>query len=379
MHVVQWVGSFIERLPFRSSPLPYWFENWCDKILVRTLVFAGVADIRAAFSLSEISLRTALFIEAARARGVDCKVVYLFSKPSEHLVLSYRGKEYYFTGYPVGAHANSARADFAGDKIGTKKHLSTGGFPTPRGKLYPVWQTDRAVHETMQSLGFPLVVKPERGTFSRHVTTDVTDEHTLRAAIAHAGRYQPYFLVEEYIGTGFVHRVTVIDFKCIAAARQVPAHIVGNGRDSIETLLQATNTARRHEKARNPRTLLHEIPPPSTLTPPDLQRIPSINETVVLHRNPFMRLGATIVDETPRMHLDIVELCEAIAKHFDIRCAGIDIILEDCSRPRSTQVCKILEINNLPSIEIHENRDEHGSHSVAAALVDVFFRYYVTP
>lgn len=375
MHLTRWIDACIEQLPIPQKRLPFWLLTWWDATLMHMLTALQIGELRDAHDLADLEPRVAYFIAAARERGIECKILYILDRPTEHIVLQYNGKHYYFHGYPTAEHANASIANAADNKATTKKHLQRGGFPVAAGKHYYVWQKEHAIRESIRSIGFPLVVKPKRGTFSRHVTTDINDEAALRRGIAHAVAYQPSFIVEQYFKAGSVHRVTVIDFTVVAAARQAPATVVGNGADSIATLMESKNAERRALLRRNPHAFVQEIPEPRAL---DLSSVPKVNETIMLHRNPFLRLGADVIDETARIHPDNVRLCEAVARHFDIRCVGMDIMFEDISRPWSEQRCAILELNSLPSIEMHHTPMQGEPRDVAGALVDLFFKYYVS-
>jgi cyanophycin synthetase len=41
--------------------------------------------------------------------------------------------------------------------------------------------------------------------------------------------------------TGFDFRILVIDNKLVAAAKRVPAHVIGNGENSIQELIATEN------------------------------------------------------------------------------------------------------------------------------------------
>jgi cyanophycin synthetase len=46
-------------------------------------------------------------------------------------------------------------------------------------------------------------------------------------------KFSKRVIVEKFI-TGFDFRILVIDNKLVAAAKRVPAHVIGNGENSIQ-------------------------------------------------------------------------------------------------------------------------------------------------
>ena len=369
-HIHQWIERVFSALSVSSQPLPYWLDDAGNKLLLRLLCAVGLGRLRDDFSYDEIAPRAALFVREARQRGIVCSILQVGSTYTEHVVLEYLGKRYYFQSYPTGAHTNGPRAWTVHDKIATKRHLAEGGFPITQGQPYGFWQGRRALKETPLAIGYPLVVKPRHGTYSRHVTTRIHDDNALGRAINHSLAYQPSFIVERYLSGASVHRMTIIDFKLIAVAIQSRPHVVGNGTDPVSVLLARENGLRA--KYADPMRQVMRI---SGFDTQGRKRIPRENEIVYSTDDPFVRNGATVRDSTETIAPENRELAESIARYFDIKCAGIDIMLEDVSITWKGQRSAVLEINDLPSIEMH-GTEGAGSRAVPAALVDLFIKYY---
>ncbi|MDI1303661.1 MAG: cyanophycin synthetase, partial [bacterium] len=69
---------------------------------------------------------------------------------------------------------------------------------------------------------------------------NVTNWEDAVAGLAFAQEYGKRVIVEKFI-TGFDFRILVIDNKLVAAAKRVPAHVIGNGNDNIQQLIDITN------------------------------------------------------------------------------------------------------------------------------------------
>lgn len=354
IHIQEWIDVIIGWIVPASRPLPYWIENTFNKGLIRVLSWLRLAHVRYDYTLDELSPRVGFFIEAARLHGITCGVVELLGRMSEHIVLTHNGKMYHFEAYPTGAHFDGPHAHLANDKLRSKQHLQAGGFSTPRGRMYYFWQKEKAVREAIDQLGFPLVVKPVHGTFSRHVTTNIRNKQELRAAIEHALTYQPIYIVEQYIEYGSVLRVMVINFKAVAAVLQLPPQVRGDGIHTIRELVLEENIRRnltRKEKSHA------GTPEPLVISPlfiADEDCIPEAGHRSVINA-PYTRYGAEATPLDTDVHESIILVSEQAATHFQVHCTGIDMIVENPAPLHATPRLSILELNSLPNYEMHGN------------------------
>ena len=97
---------------------------------------------------------------------------------------------------------------------------------------------------------------------------------------------------------------------------------------------------------------------------------------VWLADDPFMRSGGDLEDVTDAVHPDNRALAEDVAKLFGMKLVGMDFICQDVARPWKEQACAILELNSLPSIEMHHHPSYGSPRDVAGAIADMAVRYY---
>ncbi len=90
-----------------------------------------------------------------------------------------------------------------------------------------------------EMIGYPVVVKPNRGSMGQGVSVGVTDAAGVRAAfdLAAPGGIP---LVQNYI-PGDDHRMLVINGELIGVVKRVPAQVVGDGVSSVEALVEVAN------------------------------------------------------------------------------------------------------------------------------------------
>lgn len=95
------------------------------------------------------------------------------------------------------------------------------------------------------------MVKPVNGNHGRGITANVKDWDTAVTAFAQAKDVSRTVIIEKYI-TGEDYRLLVINYKLVAAALRKPAHVVGDGKSTIQQLIDEVNKDPRrgfgHEK-----------------------------------------------------------------------------------------------------------------------------------
>jgi cyanophycin synthetase len=258
-------------------------------------------------------------------------------------------------------HTDSIKdTEFTTQKDAVKEFLLDCGFPTPIGDNC---MDEDELLEEVELLGFPLVVKPLAGHKGEGVTTDIqTKEEALLAfkrikdAANEAGASFDGAIVEQQV-YGKDHRLLAVNGKFVAALQRVPAFVEGNGKDTIEALIELENKRpERDDNARSPLAKitiddgLKEYIALQNLT---LASVPPMGERVYLRRVANVSAGGVSVNVTQAMHPRNVKMVNDIAKFFKVMCLGIDVLAEDISKPWDAGNFAIIEINAGPGIFMH--------------------------
>ncbi len=285
-------------------------------------------------------------------------------------------------GYGVNQHrfqatitgkTSSIAVDIACNKEITKKMLEDSAIPVPSGDI-AVDQTD--LRRIIDRIGFPVVLKPLSGNHGRGQSINVRDWDTAVEGLEHAQKVSHKVIVEKYI-TGFDFRILVINHKMVAAARRVPAHVVGDGEMNIEQLI-----ARENEDPR--RGYGHENVLTEILVDKDtsellkklgytLDTIPQKGEVVYLKSTANLSTGGTSIDVTDMVHPENVTMCERISKIIGLDVCGIDIMAENLTQPLKESGGAILEVNAAPGFRMHLAPSEGLPRNVAAPVVDMLY------
>ena len=127
--------------------------------------------------------------------------------------------------------------EIASDKEETKRILESAHVPVPEGNLI---YTTKGLEETIEDIGYPVVLKPYNGNHGRGITTNIKTIEDARNAFAIAKKVSNAVIVERFI-EGADYRILVINYKFVAAAKRIPAMICGDGRSTIVELIEQIN------------------------------------------------------------------------------------------------------------------------------------------
>src|SRR5699024_5207606 len=127
----------------------------------------------------------------------------------------------------------------------TKKRLTKANVPIPEGKTFNREVAPEDIVSYANSLGYPLVLKPSISSGGRGVIANIENEEAFRKALTYVREELNYatLIVEKFIA-GEDYRIYIVNDRIVGAISRKAAHIVGNGIDSVETLIKQKNKER---------------------------------------------------------------------------------------------------------------------------------------
>ncbi|MGO4906461.1 cyanophycin synthetase [Flavobacterium sp. W20_MBD1_R3] len=273
----------------------------------------------------------------------------------------------------ITCKTSSIAVDMACNKELTKKMLDMASIPVASGSIC---SDEEDLAETIKKIGYPIVLKPLDGNHGKGASINVTNWEDAVSGLAFAQQYGKRTIVEKFI-TGFDFRLLVIDNKLVAAAKRVPAHVIGNGTDSVQQLIDITNMDPRrgygHENVltqidvdRDTEDLLEKL----NYT---LATVPRIGEIVFLKSTANLSTGGTSVDVTDMMHPENIFLAERISRVIGLDICGVDIMAENLTQPLKENGGVILEVNAAPGFRMHLAPSEGLPRNVAAPVIDMLY------
>ncbi len=273
----------------------------------------------------------------------------------------------------VTSETSSIGVELACDKEDTKHLLEQAEVQVPRGDIIT---QESSLKESCDYIGYPLVVKPIDGNHGRGISVDINSYEQALTAFRAAKEVSRRVIVENYI-TGEDYRLLVINNRLVAAALRSPAHVIGDGKSSIEDLIADKNRDPRrgygHEKEL---TIISINDLTKTIIEDAGYTLDSVlpeGEKLILKDTANLSTGGTATDVTDIVHPANVAMAERISKIIDLDIAGIDIMTTDISMPLSETGGAVLEVNAGPGFRMHLAPTEGLPRNVAAPVVDKLF------
>lgn len=255
------------------------------------------------------------------------------------------------------------------DKDLTKQLLASVGVPVPEGEYV---RDVAQAREVAESIGYPVVVKPYDGNHGRGVCTNLMSGDEVEAAYATALEEGSGVIVEKFV-RGYEHRLLVVAGRMVAAARGDLAFVVGDGRHTVEQLidLQLNSNPLRG----NAETSTLNFVRLDTAARLELGRMGLDGRSVLEDGRKVLiqRNGNVSIDCTDQVHPDTAALVALAARVVGLDIAGIDLVAEDISRPLAEQGGAIVEVNAGPGLLMHIRPVEGSPRPAGAAIVDHLF------
>jgi cyanophycin synthetase len=275
----------------------------------------------------------------------------------------------------VTSETSSIGVELACNKEDTKYLLEQAEIEVPRGDII---RRERSLQEACDYVTFPLVIKPIDGNHGRGITVNIQNQEDAVKAFHHAKNSSKSgaIIVEKFI-RGDDYRLLVINNVLVAAAIRTPAHVIGDGKLTIQQLIDEVNRDERrgygHEKVLTKITtneLTLNIIKEAGYT---LGTVIAKDQKLILKDTANLSTGGTAEDITDIVHPANVSMAERISKIIDLDICGIDIMTTDISKPLSETGGAVLEVNAGPGFRMHLAPTSGLPRNVAGPVIDKLF------
>jgi len=347
------------------------FENYL-KSYIKTLQILGLAEWKKDFERSKVLNRSLVVLDEAKKRQIPVEVLHIGGEPRRFFRAYLPAKRIFFEIMPLAGSYRRFSQDRLDHKIKIKKELKRMNIPVVDSFVFDDIYKAKYYLEKRR-INFPLVVKPLGGSLSKGVTTGIESENEFIRAIKKARKYALNFIVERHI-SGDCFRSTLVNFKHIATVKRIPANVVGTGRHSVRDLVAVKNLDERRGDKKRKDTTLHKLYIGKVakkllrkqgLSP---KSIIEKGRRVYLHTKITVVTGADLFDVTDEVYPGTVLMLENIARNFDSRVLGIDIVARDISEPLGESNGAIIELNSFPYIDMHHFPTQGKPRNVAGAI-----------
>ncbi len=273
----------------------------------------------------------------------------------------------------ITCKTSNIAVDIACNKEETKRMLDLASIPVASGGICV---DEEDLETVVKKIGYPIVIKPLDGNHGKGASINVKTWEDAVSGLEYAKKYSRRVIVEKFI-TGYDFRVLIIDNKLVAAAKREPAHVKGDGKQTIQQLIDETNLDPRrgygHENVLTQIDVDRDTEDLLIKYGYTLETVPRKDEVVYLKSTANLSTGGTSVDVTDMMHPENIFLCERISRVIGLDICGVDIMAENLTQPlKETGGC-ILEVNAAPGFRMHLAPSEGLPRNVAAPVIDMLY------
>jgi cyanophycin synthetase len=275
----------------------------------------------------------------------------------------------------VTSETSSIGVELACDKEDTKFLLEQAEVEVPKGDII---RRERSLEEACKYVGYPLVIKPVDGNHGRGITVDIQNYEAALVAFNHAKESSKNgaIIVEKFI-QGQDYRLLVINNVLVAGAIRTPAHVIGDGKSTVQELIDHVNSDPRrgygHENVLTKITTNELTINIIKEAGYSLESVIAQGERLILKDTANLSTGGTAEDITDIIHPANVSMAERISKIIDLDICGIDIMTTDISKPISETGGAVLEVNAGPGFRMHLAPTSGLPRNVAAPVIDKLF------
>ncbi|REJ46604.1 MAG: cyanophycin synthetase [Microcystis wesenbergii TW10] len=330
-----------------------------------------LADLRDLCNNASLGPSTETIVKEAQARNIPW--LLLSARSMVQLGYGVHQKRIQAT---LSSFSGILAVELACDKEGTKTILKDGGIPVPRGTVIQYLDELSAAIEEVG--GFPIVIKPLDGNHGRGISIDIKNQQEAEEAydLASAASKTRSVIVERYY-KGSDHRILVINGKVAAVAERIPAHVVGDGRSTVEELIEITNQdPNRGEGHANVLTKITIDKTALNVLGKQGYELTSIlpqGAIAYLRATANLSTGGIAVDRTDEIHPENVWIAQRVAKLIGLDIAGIDVVTDDIRKPLKEVDGVIVEVNAAPGFRMHVAPSRGLPRNIAAPVIDMLF------
>lgn len=250
-----------------------------------------------------------------------------------------------------------------------------------KSMLVPIAEGDaieslEELNHSIDSLGFPIVIKPANGNQGRGVTTNIETHEQAEDAFRYASTVCKRVIVERHT-PGYDYRLLMVDGKLAAAAKRTPAHVIGDGKSSVRQLIDKVNRdPKRGNGHENALTKIQAGQAAKFILSQKnytLKTILKTDEMLYLDYAANLSRGGTAEDVTDYVHRDVAKLAARVSRITGLDICGIDLMAQTLKRPLAETGGVVLEVNAAPGFRMHLAPTKGMSRNVASPVLDMMF------
>ena len=317
----------------------------------------------------DMELSTQILMKEAIKRGIKFEVL---DREDNFISLEKNGKLEYIKQATKTSVDNYATVLAMNNKVVTKKILDKKDVRVPKGEEFT--SIDEGIRRIEKYVNLPVVIKPKSTNFGLGISIfpDGGGKEELTKALDFAFSKDNTVLIEEFI-KGKEFRFLVIGDKVSGILHRVPANVKGDGKHTIEELIEIKN--KDSLRGKGYKTPLEKIEIDTSVLlylknhNRDIYTVLKEGEEVFLRENSNISTGGDSIDFTDVIPNRFKEIAIKSAKSIGAKICGVDMVIEDYTDERSNY--GIIELNFNPAIHIHSYPYEGKERNVAKDILNL--------
>lgn len=310
----------------------------------------------------------------AENRGIKVKKVFPTGhfKKKSFIELKYKKRIEYIVGQrtsktDVIAYWVQKNKEYA------KYFFKKAGLSVAEGGIYRADNINE-IKKFTKKIGYPVVVKPISGIQGKDVHSGIQNEAHLRKTLK---QFKGNVLVEKHF-QGEEYRLFATNTKFVAAIWRKPANVTGDGKKTIQELIEEKNKDPRrgtgHKKSLVRISIDSIVKDYLKQQGKTLKSVLAKDEVVYLRQNSNISTGGDSYDVTDIIHPEVKKIAVRTIKAIPgLAYAGIDYLTTDVTKRPNKNNYIIIEVNDSPMISMHHIPYEGKSRNAAAAIIDQLF------
>lgn len=321
----------------------------------------------------DLELSTQLLIFEAMKKGIE---VSILDRSDQFLELKFGHQREYVKNGNMTSKDTYIAALMMENKVVTKKVLEKAGYRVPKGEEYRT--VERAIRDYPMFADQSIVVKPKTTNYGLGISIfkEPATVENFEQAIRIALEEDQSILVEEYM-EGTEYRFVVINGKCEAVMKRVPANVEGDGKSTIKQLVEQKNQDPLRDKGyRSPleKISLGEIELLMLQEQGmDFDSVPQRGQIVFLRENSNVSTGGDSVDQTDEVHESYKKIAVGAVAALGVEICGIDVIIPDSQVPATENNYGIIEANFNPAMHMHAFPYKGQGRNLPRAVLKLLF------
>lgn len=317
----------------------------------------------------DMELSTQILMKEAIKRGIKFEVL---DREDNFISLEKNGKLEYIKQATKTSVDNYATVLAMNNKVVTKKILDKKDVRVPKGEEFT--SIDESIRRIEKYVNLPVVIKPKSTNFGLGISIfpDGGGKEELTKALDFAFSKDNTVLIEEFI-KGKEFRFLVIGDKVSGILHRVPANVKGDGKHTIEELIEIKN--KDSLRGKGYKTPLEKIEIDTSVLlylknhNRDIYTVLKEGEEVFLRENSNISTGGDSIDFTDVIPNRFKEIAIKSTKSIGAKICGVDMVIEDYTDERSNY--GIIELNFNPAIHIHSYPYEGKERNVAKDILNL--------